>query len=276
MRHLFLLLSFIFITNSAFSQTNETFNANGVPIHYEIIGEGAPVILIHGYMSSFEHNWQYTTPALSKEFMVIGMDIRGHGNSGESHAQAYGDELFLDVKRLMDHLEIEKAHIAGYSLGGLITLKFAVEFPDRVQSIVIAGSGLRTEKEIAGMSNVLSSGLQKSETITGFFKNRYPAGLLSDKFLAQVSSNDKMVMTQLIKSIGALYVSEDEAQEIKVPVLAIAGEHDSALKSAYRLAKAVPQARVITIPNRHHLNAPKAPEFSQAIKDFLIKVDAKL
>lgn len=273
-----LLLSFFFLSQAAIAQTSgeHSFNSDGVEVHYQLMGEGEPVILIHGYMSSFDHNWQYTTPVLKEEFRLIGMDIRGHGYSGKPQkGEAYGDELYLDVKRLMKHLDIKKAHLVGYSLGGYIALKFAVEFPHKVSSVVMAGSGLLKKEEIEHIANSLSSGLKSSESITAFYKSRYPSDALTDAFFEQVSSNDKVAMTRLIKKLPALYVSPEEVEKITGPILAVSGEYDRALENVAYLTKFAPHTNVVKIEGRHHLNAPKDSSFTAAIKNFITKVEEK-
>ena len=96
------------------------FDSNGVRIRYLEQGAGQPLVLLHGQGNNVDAAWVRTgvLANLSKDHRVIAMDLRGHGKSGKPHeAQAYGEELGLDVIRLLDHLRIERAHILGYSLG---------------------------------------------------------------------------------------------------------------------------------------------------------------
>ena len=96
------------------------------------------MVLIHGLYSSADINWRLpgTIKTLAQSHQVISMDLRGHGHSAKPKEEsAYGIEMARDVVRLLDHLKIKKAHIVGYSLGGMIAMKLATEHPDRVRSL---------------------------------------------------------------------------------------------------------------------------------------------
>src|SRR6266446_970237 len=110
------------------------FDSNGVKIRYTVEGKGEPVLLIHGFTANIEIQWTIPgiTRALAKKYQVIAFDNRGHGKSGKPHdAEKYGMEMVEDAVRLLDHLKIKKAHVVGYSMGGMIALKLAVVHSDR-------------------------------------------------------------------------------------------------------------------------------------------------
>ena len=133
-RHLFILIAFVGLAAAAWasparaadSPTSGTFDSKGVKIAYTVRGKGEPVVLIHGWLSSGFFNWTLpgTTALLAKDFQVVTIDMPGHGQSDKpTKDEAYGPELVEHVIRLMDHLKIKKAHIVGYSMGGIITRK---------------------------------------------------------------------------------------------------------------------------------------------------------
>src|SRR5262249_47009052 len=102
---------------------DEKFDARGVKLHYLVVGKGEPVLLIHGFTSSVALNWQLPgiINLLSKNYQVIALDMPGHGLSDKpTDRDAYGLQLVEDVIRLLDHLKVKKAHIVGYSMGGMI------------------------------------------------------------------------------------------------------------------------------------------------------------
>ena len=122
------------------------FFANGVGIHYLVQGSaGAPVVLIHGWGLSARLNWEVPgiMAALARNHRVIALDLPGYGSSDKpATPEAYGAAWSEDIGRLLDHLAIGKAHIVGWSMGGMVTLKFAVDYPDRVLSGTLTGMGL--------------------------------------------------------------------------------------------------------------------------------------
>ena len=118
---------------------DQFFESDGVQIRFVDAGEGVPVLLVHGYTGDAEM-WSFTGTAavLAAQFRIIALDCRGHGQSGKPHTpESYGMAMADDVVRLMDRLEIDRAHIVGYSMGAEIALKLATSHPERVLSVVV-------------------------------------------------------------------------------------------------------------------------------------------
>src|SRR3954453_23483556 len=113
-----------------------TARVNGVDIWYELSGEGEPVVQIHG--AGFGHyNFAPATPVLADHFKVVDFDLRGYGAS-DKPSQDYDMEVWADdLAGLMDALGIERAHVHGTSMGGMIAIVFAGKYPDRTTSVVI-------------------------------------------------------------------------------------------------------------------------------------------
>jgi len=126
------------------ARTTGDFDSEGVKIHYLVTGQGEPVILIHGLTASIAMNWEFPglVAELAKNYQVIALDCRGHGQSDKpTHEGDYGQKMVDDVLRLMDHLRVPKARFVGYSMGGMITMKILTTHPERVTSAVIGGMG---------------------------------------------------------------------------------------------------------------------------------------
>src|SRR5262245_6170015 len=182
------------------SSLDRRFDAKGVKLHYIVEGEGEPVVLLHGLTSSARINWQMPgiVSMLSKKYQVIALDLPGHGESDKpANEEAYGLNLVEDVVRLLDHLKIEKAHIVGYSMGGMIAVKFMVGHPERVLSGVVGGMGWLREGSL----------LQR---MWGRMQGRIGGS----------------TPPACARSLGKLAVSEAELKEIRLPVVVIVGEHD--------------------------------------------------
>jgi pimeloyl-ACP methyl ester carboxylesterase len=117
-----------------------------IHLAYEILGEGPPIVLVHGFASSRVMNWRTpgwygTLTAAGRQ--VIAVDMRGHGESSKPHDLAAYDEgeLARDIVRLLDHLGHRQADVMGYSMGGFITMRLLHDNHDRVRRAVIAGVG---------------------------------------------------------------------------------------------------------------------------------------
>jgi len=145
MRLLFaLLLVLVFLAlPAAVSAQDKFFDSNGVQIRYVDQGSGEAIILVHGLNNTIEiWNAPGILANLAKDYRVVAFDMRGHGKSGKPHdPKQYGREMGLDIIRLLDHLNIRRAHIVGYSLGGIVTAQLLTLHPDRfLTATLVAGS----------------------------------------------------------------------------------------------------------------------------------------
>ena len=222
------------------------FDANGVQLHYIVEGEGEPVVLIHGLYSSARINWQMPgiVSLLSKKYRVIALDMPGHGESDKpADEEAYGLELVEDVVRLLDHLRIQKAHIVGYSMGGMIAVKFMAMHQERVLSGVIGGMGWLRE----------GSALQK-------FWGRMPG------------REGGSTPSACAHSLGELALTEAELKGIRVPVVVIVGDRDP-VKRLYvaPLQRVRKDWAVIEIGDAGHLNCVIKAQFKEEIAKRLNK-----
>ena len=96
-------------------------------------------------------NWQAPgiVSTLSRNYQVIAIDMPGHGESDKPETEtAYGTAMVEDIVKLLDHLKIKKTHIVGYSMGGMIAMKFIAQHQDRVQSGIIGGMGWLREGSV--------------------------------------------------------------------------------------------------------------------------------
>ncbi len=225
---------------------SQTFEAKGVKLHYLIQGRGEPVVLIHGLHSSAELNWQLpgVFGELAKDHQVIALDLPGHGRSDKpTKEDAYGLQVVEDLILLLDHLKIKKAHIVGYSLGGMVAVKLMATHPDRVLSGTVGGMGWFRE----------GSALQKVWA-------RMPA------------RDGARTPTAFVQSIGKLAVTEDELKKIEVPVKVLVGDRDP-VKRLYVLP--LQQSRkdwpVVEIEDAGHINCILKKQFKDEVAGWVRK-----
>ena len=93
---------------------------NGIKVYYEVYGEGRPIVLLHGAFYTIEMNWGQLIPELSKTRKVIAIELQGHGHSPYSERKMDFPTLASDVEGVMDHLKVDSADVAGYSMGGSV------------------------------------------------------------------------------------------------------------------------------------------------------------
>src|SRR5712692_6796052 len=113
---------------------------NGLHLYYEIHGEGEPLVLIHGGGSTIESNWARILPLLAKSHRVIAIEEQGHGHTKAIDRPFTFENTADDVAALLDHLEIGRADLFGFSNGGQVALRVANRHPRKVRKLVIASA----------------------------------------------------------------------------------------------------------------------------------------
>src|SRR3990172_5677407 len=112
---------------------------NGIELAYEVHGEGTPLVLAHGFTATKEM-WENQIGPFSQRYRVVVYDARGHGESEAPPADdpRYSLDSFVeDQHALMEHLEIERAHIGGLSMGGMIAMRFALAHPQMTNALLL-------------------------------------------------------------------------------------------------------------------------------------------
>jgi pimeloyl-ACP methyl ester carboxylesterase len=239
--------------------------ADGAALAYRELGDGRPVVLIHGFFSTAYVNWiRYGHAKLIADagFRVIMPDLRAHGASEHSHdPQAYPrDVLADDAFGLIEQLGLTDYDMGGYSLGARTTLRMLVRGATAGRAIV-AGMGLSGITEVD----------RRNEFFRGVFDGlgeheRGSAEWRSEAFLRTTGGDPVALRLVLETSVGA---TPSELADISTPTLVVMGEEDHGLGSGAELADAMPLARFVEIPG-NHMSAVTDPALGVAIRDFLL------
>ncbi|MBI1784987.1 alpha/beta hydrolase [Candidatus Sumerlaeota bacterium] len=262
--------------------TDYFFDSDGVKIHYTVMGQGEPVLLIHGYTVNIAFQW--VAPgimrALAAKYQVIAIDNRGHGSSDKPYDPAeYGAKMAEDQIRLLDHLKIEKAHIVGYSMGGFITMKLLATHPERFLSATLGGSGwMRETEKQKEFSETLAASLEEGRglgPLLGRVTSNAGAPVDEERvksFNAVVMAmNDPKALAACIRGMKGLWVTEEEIRRNTVPALALIGEFDDLKETVDPLAGMMPHLEIVVIENTNHMTSYGKPKFIATLLDFLGK-----
>jgi pimeloyl-ACP methyl ester carboxylesterase len=241
-----------------------SFSHGTVEIAYFDEGEGEPIVLVHGFASNKEINWSYPgwVTALNGR-RVIALDNRGHGQSGKLYdpAEYHLRRMTGDVRALLDHLNIAWADVMGYSMGARITAFLAHDHPERVRSAILGGIG--SVLLTGGLSEDIADALEAPslEQVTD------PVGRTFRQFGEQTRSDLKALAACLRGSRQRM--TEEEAAAIGVPVLIAVGTKDTVAGSPHDLARLIPGAQVLEIPNRDHMLAVGDRTYKAGVVKFL-------
>jgi pimeloyl-ACP methyl ester carboxylesterase len=242
--------------------SGQTAKINGIDIYYEVYGEGNgdPLILLHGGLSNGDH-WVNIIPTLAEDHEVVVMDSRGHGRSSFDETPISYKVMATDVLGLMDHLDIDKASIVGWSDGGIIGLEIALTHPERLNKVVAYGanydpSGVRPD---IGQNDYFNAYIARAGEE---YQQNSPEPQRWDEFLANISN---MWATQP-------NYTDDQLKSITTPFLILDGAKEEAidLNQDKLMALLIPNAELAIMPDTGHFALFEQPqEFLQIVQGFL-------
>lgn len=257
-------------------------NLKGAKLFYEDRGDKFPIVFIHGL--GIDHRmWQAQIAYFSKHFRVIAYDVRGFGKSTfekspEAHVAAD------DLKALLEHLGLVKAHIVGLSMGGNIALSFAQKYPNKVEKLVVVSS------DIQGFDNYTD---ELKAVFGDVFQTGAKEGALKAKLkwaknpLLQPYNNTpeiESLMATMLKEYSGVHFTNphllpganpptiERLSEIKADTLIVVGDKDQ--EDFHRMAdlmlEEIPKSRKLVIPQAGHLpNLEQSEDFNRDLLDYL-------
>ena len=250
--------------------------SDGTKIHYLLAGgSGSWVVLIHGYTGSAEGNWfaNGIAQALAINHRVVAMDCRNHGQSDKPTPGGPGRAK--DVIELMNHLGIARAHVHGYSMGGMITSRLLGFIPERIITAAFGGSGvMEFEDEFIKVVPADNDGVDPEEAVVSRNlrisfamtngKSREEAEAFADTPREPYSTD----LSNLRKWSEAI-----ELRKVNFPVLAINGEYDKPNIKTHRMWRELNDFTSVVLPGKSHLTAIVAgsmpPEYLTATLRFV-------
>ncbi len=275
--------------------TEKFADTNGIKICYSDHGDGFPIILIHG-IGAKKETWIAQLKALSNKYKVIAIDVRGTGKSDRPNILYTMEMLADDIKGLMDHLKIEKAHIAGRSMGGMIAQHFALKYSKQVEKLILitTSPGFPDEEGVEMMikgrieeikdirTNPEQSFWRKARMLFHQkFRKEMEAnpkkkffGIWSVDDLIKEDSIDPPTAQDLINQGHAIkkHNTSERLIEIKNNTLLLAASHDrlTSKSGMEEMSRKIPKSTLKVIDRAGHYNhLSNAPEFNQIILDFL-------
>ena len=250
-------------------------------IYYEAHGEGPPVLLVPG-LGGIGAYWQPNIPAFSAKHRVIIHDHRGTGQSTRSKIEYSVDQMTDDLVRLMDHMQIDRAHLVGHSTGGAIGQTLAVTRPERLASLVIYSSWTRADpffKRIFEARRTLLTTAGAAAYVRSTAAFLYPdwwinrnAALLEEREKITIPSFPAPeIVASRIDAIVAFDRTADLAR-IKAPTLVICAKDDFLTPPYFseELARRIPGAELQLLDKGGHCASDATPDaFNAAVLGFL-------
>jgi pimeloyl-ACP methyl ester carboxylesterase len=264
---------------------DQFFDSAGVRIRYIDRGKGTPVVLLHGNGGSLQ-GWigAGIVANLERDHRVIAIDARGHGQSGKPRDPvAYGQQMGLDLVRLLDHLGIARAHFVGYSMGASILGKLVTTHPDRFLTLTMGGSTGRFKFTPAEAARLEREAAEKEQECVSRTQMRRLAPIgqpppteaqiqEASKACLANPNQDRFALAALHRGFKDLAVTVDQVRAIRVPTVGIVGSLDGYLADFKEMHGLRPEMRLVVIDGATH-GGPKGamarPEFVAAVRELI-------
>jgi len=246
------------------------FQSEGLSLAYFDVGpqDGEPIVLVHGFGSNSRVNWVGTgwvDLLVGDGRRVIGLDNRGHGASDAPHDPALyhtGDHMAEDVRRLMDHLDIDRADAMGFSKGAWILGHLATRHPERLRSVIFGGLAMAMVEGLGGQETIASA--LEAETDAEVLT---PKGRAYRAFGKQTGS-DLLALAACMRG-SRQPVPREALAALDLPVLVAVGDKDDVAGSVEDFVALVPGARGVILPGKDHMASVGDKLYKQAVLDFL-------
>ena len=267
---------------------------DGVRLHYEECGAGAPVIFVHEFAGD-HRAWEAQMRHFGQRYRAISYAARGYPPSDvpEDVAKYSQARAADDIVSVLDHLRIDKAHVVGLSMGGFATLHFGLRHSGRALSLCVAGCGYGAEagqrekfrSEVAAVAAFLEqNGIEEFAAKYAYgptrvqFENKDPRGF--EEFKRQLAEHSAVGARNTQLGVQgerpSLYDLTEQMAGLRVPVLILTGDEDwPCLKPALLMKQTIPAAALSVMPNcGHTINLEDPDQFNRLVGDFIVQVDA--
>ena len=264
---------------------------NGINIYYEEAGEGYPLIWSHEFAGDYR-SWETQMRFFSRRYRVITYSARGYPPSDVPNSlDAYTQEQAVDdVKRLMEQLGIEKAHVGGLSMGGNVALNFGLTYPNMARSLVVAGtgSGSTDPEAFRATVNRVADGMRSGgmESMGDYSNSPTRVQLLRkdprgyEEFRAQLMEHSNIGSAFTFQGIQgrrpSIFELEDKLRALDVPTLIMTGdEDDPCIETSVYMKRNIPNSGLVIMPRSGHaINLEEPDLFNSTVLDFLTAVES--
>lgn len=252
-------------------------------VHYEVIGSGPPVILIHGYTQSW-NTWRSTIETFSKRYRMYAPDLWGFGESDKERRETFGVPDFIElIPQFMDALGIIKVPIMGHSMGGSTALGVALKYPERVRKVAVVGSPIVGTSlspflqlmSIRSIANIMLSG-ENAPLMRTFMRawSYFVSRPHPDMFYNIFVGNMKYSLDSFVESIASLRQVDfrSDLSELKMPALGVYGARDVIVSPRQEkvFKQYIPHGETIWLPRAGHFAMWDTPqEFYDAFEYFM-------
>jgi pimeloyl-ACP methyl ester carboxylesterase len=219
-------------------------NVNGLKMYYEILGNGQPLVLLHGGGSTIYTTFGRILPELAKTHKVIAVELQAHGHTNDRDAPESFEQDANDVAELLRQLNIPKADIFGFSNGGQTAMQMGIKHPESVRKLIIASAFYKRDAVFSGFWDGFDHATLKD--MPQVYQDEYLKITNSPERLQNMFNRD----VQRMKSFKDW--SDEDIKSIQAPSLVVSGDHDLAFpEHTVKMYSLLPHGRLAIIPGTH-------------------------
>ena len=234
-------------------------------------GGGKPIVLVHGFASNHAVNWvntQWVKVLTRAGYRVIALDNRGHGQSEKLYdpSDYHANLMATDIRNLMNHLNIQRANMMGYSMGARITAHFNLLFPERLRATLLGGLGIHLVEGVGlplGIADAMEA--PSADGLSDPMQRMF-------RLFAEQTGSDLRALAACIRG-SRQTLSVEEAGRIAGPVHIAVGSKDDVAGDPHRLAALIPGSVAYAIEGRDHNLAVGDRTHKEAVLAFLSALD---
>lgn len=246
-------------SNAVDGRTGKYADINGIKMYYEVHGEGAPLLMIHGNsgdVSSMDNQIEH----FSKTNLVIAADSRGHGKSGLNTKKLTYEMITDDLAALLKFLGLKKVNVIGLSDGGVIGLKLAIKYPELVNKLAIAGANTAPPKESAYSWAIESESIRRKKIAEMIRIKDESRNWVLEQQVQELLFSDPLISNRQLESILS-------------PVLIMAGDKDIIMpEHTLSIFKHIKNSHLAVFPGQTHFVANTDPRlFNATVERFFIE-----
>ncbi|MFC1886411.1 alpha/beta fold hydrolase [Thermodesulfobacteriota bacterium] len=251
---------------------------NNIELYYEEYGDGEDtIILLHAFLSSSKMWTNNYIPDLSKRYKVYAIDVRGHGNSNKIKIGCNLRQMADDIYQFAILKDIDECILAGVSMGGAIAIQFAINFPDKLKSLILMnpGPGTLLSKSFFIISPILSFISQKKYILKSFIKIALVKPLpriIFSEFVDDAALVSKETWLQYLHPDNKIY-NYNRLKKLSIPTLLIIGKKDKTIPIKFQddIADTIPKAVKVVMNNEGHAVVIENPQKVLSEINFFLK-----
>jgi len=259
--------------------------AGDIRLHYEEVGQGTPIVFIHG-ISGDKWSWIFQIPTFASQFRVLLPDLRCHGHSDKTLRECSVADLASDISALLKAVKADRAVVCGLSLGGMVAQELALNHPDQVAALILADttSSLASDEARKTLEG-WTLAFQTPERMVAWFEERLPL-LFNEDFLnssvgrdliegrkERLGKADAKALLPIVRGMAKFHAT-DRLEAIRQPTLVVVGEEDPITPPAMSdvIHNKIRGSKFsMILGSKHVSNADNAAVFNKTVLNFLSK-----